>query len=477
MNYKSELNKEDLIWGYIAKLVSLGSGIITLPLVLHLLDENEIAYNYIMQNLMGFVVLFDIGFSNQFARNFAFIFGGAQEISKEGTPTNVDNNINYELLYKIVRAAKKFYKLTSTALIIVLCTLGSLYIYKFTEGFSVVHNSLELWLAFSFSIVFDFYFRYYNPLLRGRGDIAIMNKIESITTIFRIVLVVVFLLVGLGLWSIVISNFIRIFIVRIWYVKTFYNNKIKTEFAKFTSHKYNDWDVIKALWFNAKKTMIVTVSRLACTELGLFYSGLYLGKADVAGYGILLQFINIVSGLGSTVNSNLTSVFSTLRTVGDYKKIHENFYFSMGVTYIFYIVFATGIIFLGPLVLQILKSNVVLPPMLIMILAFTYSFLQDQHCVCSIYLTTQNKIVDFESSIIVGVLATILPLLSLEYTEMGLLGIIIAQIIAQLIYPNWKWPYEVCKEFKVSYPKLVFNSFHTTLGMGVIYINKIIKRR
>ena len=154
-----------------------------------------------------------------------------------------------------------------------------------------------------------------------------------------------------------------------------------------------------------------------------------------------------------------------------------NFYFSMGVTYIFYIVFATGIIFLGPLVLQILKSNVVLPPMLIMILAFTYSFLQDQHCVCSIYLTTQNKIVDFESSIIVGVLATILPLLSLEYTEMGLLGIIIAQIIAQLIYPNWKWPYEVCKEFKVSYPKLVFNSFHTTLGMGVIYINKIIKRR
>ena len=55
--------------------------------------------------------------------------------------------------------------------------------------------------------------------------------------------------------------------------------------------------------------------------------------------------------------------------------------------------------------------------------------------------------------------------------------IIIAQIIAQLIYPNWKWPYEVCKEFKVSYPKLVFNSFHTTFGIGVIYINKIIKRR
>ena len=42
MQYKSELSKGDLIWGYVAKLVGLGSGIIVLPLVLHLLDENEI---------------------------------------------------------------------------------------------------------------------------------------------------------------------------------------------------------------------------------------------------------------------------------------------------------------------------------------------------------------------------------------------------------------------------------------------------
>ena len=98
MQYKSELSKSDLIWGYVAKLVGLGSGIIVLPLVLHLLDENEIAMNYIMHNLMGFVVLFDIGFSNQFARNFAFIYGGAQEITKEGTPTNISSHINYELL-------------------------------------------------------------------------------------------------------------------------------------------------------------------------------------------------------------------------------------------------------------------------------------------------------------------------------------------------------------------------------------------
>lgn len=475
MQYKSGLNKGDIIWGYVAKFVSLGSGIIVLPLVLHLLDENEIAMNYIMQNLMGFVVLFDIGFSNQFARNFAFIFGGVQEISKEGTPQNVAKFVNYELLYRILRSAKKFYGLMSIVLCIVLCTAGSAYIYKFTDGFSVVNHALELWLAFSVSIVLDFYFRYYNPLLRGKGCIAEMNKVETITTVFRIILVVVLLLFGFGLWSIAISNFIRIVIARIWYVKIFYSEEIKEEFVRFKNNIYNDWDIIRILWFNAKKAMIVSLTTLACTQLGLFYSGLYLDKGDVAGYGILLQFVNIVSGLGTTVNNNLTSVFSTLRTVGDYKKIRENLYFAMGVLYVFYIIGACTVIFLGPSALKLIGSNAALPSVLIMFLAFLYRFLQDQHCVCSIYIATQNKIVDFESSIAVGILATVLPLLFLQFTKLGLLGVMFGQIIAQLVYPNWKWPYEVCKEFKIHYPQLVNNSFSTTFEMVAKYAKRFSK--
>ena len=463
MQYKAGLNKSDIFWGYVAKFVGLGSGIIVLPLVLHLLDENEIAMNYIMHNLMGFVVLFDIGFSNQFARNFAFIFGGAQEITREGTPQNVAKFVNYELLYRIVRSAKKFYGLMSLVLCVVLCTAGSAYIYKFTEGFSVVDNALELWLTFSLSIVLDFYFRYYNPLLRGKGSIAEMNKIEAITTIFRILLVVVLLLSGFGLWSLAISNFIRILIARIWFIRIFYTQDIQIEFSQFKNRIYNDWEIIRILWFNAKKSMIVSLATLACSQFGLFFSGLYLGKTDVAGYGILLQLVSIVSALGSTVNNNLTSVFSTLRTVGDYRKIQENLYFAMGIMYIFYILGAGFVIILGPIVLSLIGSNAVLPSMLIMFLAFLYRFLQDQHCICSIYIASQNKIVDFESSIVVGILATILPLITLQYTAWGLVGVMLGQIVAQLIYPNWKWPYEVCKEFNINYLQLVFFSFSTTI--------------
>lgn len=476
MQYKSGLNKSDIIWGYVSKFLSLGSGVILLPLILRLLNENEIALNYIMQNLIGFVVLFDIGFSNQFARNFAFIFGGAQEITKEGTPTNVAKYINYELLYRIVKSAKKFYGLMSIVLAVALCSAGSAYIYKFTEGYSFANHALDLWMAFTLSIVIDFYFRYYNPLLRGKGNIAELNKIEAFSTLIRIFIEAGLLLSGFGLWSLAISNFVRIVIARICFIKIFYTAEVKTEFSKFKNTNYNDWDIIRILWFNAKKAMIVSLATLACTQFGLFFSGLYLEKSDVAGYGILLQFVNIISGLGSTINNNLTSVFSTLRAVGDYKNIRQNLYFAMGIMYCFYIIGAGTVIFVGPPTLKLIGSNAVLPSFLIMFLAFLYRFLQDQHCICSIYITTQNKIVDFESSIIVGILATILPLFSLQYTNLGLIGVMLAQIVAQLVYPNWKWPYEVCKEFKISYPQLVYNSFQTTFGMVATYIKRFHNR-
>ena len=425
---------------------------------------------------MGFVVLFDIGFSHQYARNFAFIFGGAQEITKEGTPTNVENFINYELLYRIVHSAKRFYGIMSLVLGIALCTAGSVYIFKFTDGFTLVNNALEVWLVFSLSIVCDFYFRYYNSLLRGKGCIAEMNKIEAITTILRIILAVALLLSGFGLWSLAISNFVRILIARIFYVKIFYSEDIKAEFAKFKNKLFDDREIIRILWYNARKSMIVSFTALACTQFGLFFSGLYLDKADVAGYGVLLQLVYAVSVLGTTVSSNLTSVFSTLRTVGDYKKIRENFYFSMGIMYCFYIVGVGAVIFLVPPVLELIDSNATLPSVFIMSLAFLYRFLQDQHCVCSVYITTQNKIVDFESSIIVGILATVLPLLFLKYTDFGLTGVLLGQIIAQLVYPNWKWPYEVCKEFKINYPQLVYYSFSAVVKMGKKYIGRFAER-
>ncbi len=86
-----KVSKSDVIWSYIAQFFSLGSGLITLPLVLHLLSTEEIAMNYLMMTVAAMVVMVDFGFSPQFGRNFTYVFSGAQRLEKEGLSSKVDS--------------------------------------------------------------------------------------------------------------------------------------------------------------------------------------------------------------------------------------------------------------------------------------------------------------------------------------------------------------------------------------------------
>jgi hypothetical protein len=58
---------------------------------------------------MSLASLFDLGFSSQFSRNFAFVFGGGQDIVEKGVTENVDNEVNFKTLYILVQSAKWIY--------------------------------------------------------------------------------------------------------------------------------------------------------------------------------------------------------------------------------------------------------------------------------------------------------------------------------------------------------------------------------
>ena len=250
-------------------------------------------------------------------------------------------------------------------------------------------------------------------------------------------------------------------------MKYFYSGGIKEEFTKYKINVYNDWEVIKTLWFNAKKALIVSLTNYTCSQLGLFFTGIYLGKAEVAGYGLLLQLLNVVSALSMSVHQSSVPLYSTLRARGDQEKIRSAVFFSLGVVYWIFLFGAIGVIGLGPWLLSIIGSNAVLPATYISVIVFLYRFLQNQHIVCSTFMCSQNKIVDFESSTILGIANFIGIWGILQFTEFGLIGIVVVQFLTALAYPNWKWPYEVCKEFHISFPRMVYDAF--------FYTNKKIK--
>ena len=78
-----------MIWSYLAQFLSIGTRIITLPFILNKLSAEETGFNYILITIGSVVTLVDLGFAPQFARNFTYIFSGAQELKTKHFSTMI----------------------------------------------------------------------------------------------------------------------------------------------------------------------------------------------------------------------------------------------------------------------------------------------------------------------------------------------------------------------------------------------------
>ena len=160
-----EITKKDVTWSYVAKLFQIGSGLVTLPLILRLLTKEEVGMNYLMLAVSSIVGLMDFGFSPQFGRNFTYVNSGARRLCREGVEEERGCSIDWHLLSVLISTARFVYRRLSVLALIVMLTFGTGYIWYLTECFTNVNNSLYIWILYSFSTYCNIYFSYYSACL------------------------------------------------------------------------------------------------------------------------------------------------------------------------------------------------------------------------------------------------------------------------------------------------------------------------
>lgn len=209
-----KVNKKDVVWGYITMAFNYGTGLFTLPFILSMLSAEEVGMNYLMLTISNLVILADFGFSQQFGRNLTYILSGAQSLQKEGISGVKLGAINYQLVATLIKTAKFVYLRMSLLVLAGMLTLGTIYIYHVTQGFTNIPNSLLVWLLFSVSTFFNFYYKYYTTLLTGSALMMEYNKSCIYSKIVYIAICVGMLFLGCGLMSVVVANFISPFVQR-----------------------------------------------------------------------------------------------------------------------------------------------------------------------------------------------------------------------------------------------------------------------
>lgn len=459
-----QLSKKDISWGYFAQFFSIASGLITLPLILHMLSSEEIGMNYLMLTVASLVSLFDFGFSPQFGRNITYIFSGAQKLKKEGIEVVGTNcEINYRLLATMINTARFVYRRLSIFVLIIMLTLGSLYIYKVTNGFQNVNNSFIIWVIFSISTSFNFYYSYYTSLLFGKGLIMESRKATFYSKLLYIILTFSFLYLGMGLIGVALANLIAPFINRYISYHFFFTEDIKNKIKDYDISKNEQIELFKIIWFNSKKLGLVFLGSFAITRLSIFLAGIYLSLTEIASYGLMMQLIGIIMTISSTLFGIYEPRFSALRIEGNNNSLIKEFAFSMNVYYILYIMGTTSLVVLGQWALTSIGSHAILPSSLILSAYGLIIFLEGNHSNFATFIVTRNDIPFVKPALIVGGCIALGDYISLSCTNYGIFGLVVVQGITQLVYSNWKWPYVVCKEFKVNFISFLVIGFNQTL--------------
>jgi O-antigen/teichoic acid export membrane protein len=454
------LSKTDVVWGYFAQFFSLATGLITLPLILNMLSTEEIAMNYLMITIGSLVSLFDFGFAPQFGRNITYIFSGAKELKKEGIEiSSSSNEVNYRLLATMIHTARYVYRRIGFIVLFVMLTFGTWYISKATDGFSNVNNALIIWLVYSFSTFFNIYYSYYSSLLLGKGLIMESKKASVYTSLLKIILTFSFLYGGLGLLGVALANLISPFANRYISYFYFFTQELKSKISSYKISNREKIELFKIIWFNSKKLGLVFLGSFAIGKLGMFLSGLYLSPSEVASYGLMLQLVGIISGIASTLFSVYQPKFAELRVKNKNELLISNFAFTQNVFYILFSLGAALLILFGPTLLTIIGSNAVLPPTFIIVLFSIIMLLEGNHSNFATFIVTGNSIPFVIPALIAGAAIGIGSYLSLQFTNLGIIGLVLVQGMTQIVYSNWKWPLVVCREFNISFPLFVKMGF------------------
>lgn len=458
-----EITKKDVTWSYVAKLFQIGSGLVTLPLILRLLTTEEVGMNYLMLTVSSIVGLMDFGFSPQFGRNFTYVNSGARRLCREGVEEERCGSIDWHLLSVLISTARFVYRRLSVLALIVMLTFGTGYIWYLTEGFTNVNNSLYIWILYSFSTYFNIYFSYYSSLLTGSGMIRESSQAAILSKSAYLVLCTLFLLLGWGLFAVVAANFIAPFVQRYVSYRAYFKPELKARLAEQTVTREDIWETFSVIWFNAKKLGINFIGAYAVNKMGMFIIGFFLPLATIGSYGLLTQLTTIVSGIANTMFVTYLPKVSNCRVTGDRPMLKRTISFSMVVGQIIMLAGALGIIFVAPYLLELIKSQTMLPSRLICVLYLVIVALELNHSEFASVISTENRIPYVVPSLVSGGVIVLLTFIALKFTTLGLLGVVLVQGIVQAAYNNWRWPLWVFRELDMSISEFYGTGFDSII--------------
>lgn len=444
-------DKNDVLWNYAATFLKIASQALLLPLILTMMSAEKVGIYVVFITINSFALLLDFGFNSSFTRNVTYVFSGVKSLKKQGYEKNIHDKsyIDYNLLKGLISVMKRFYLVLSIVLFFLLITIGSSYIYFIVKDYQ--GDLIEVFIAWIILVIintYNIYTLYYGALLLGKG---LVKKSKQITIIGQIVFLcfsAILIILGYGLIAIFTAQGLSVIIIRFLSKKTFFTKQILKDLN--LASKSSNKEIFDSIYPNSLKIGITSLGAFMVHRSTIIIGSLYLTLENIASFGITLQIIGVLTGLAGIYTNTYLPKINELRVRDNLIEIKKIYLKGQLSILIIFLLGSVGLLVFGDWTLNLLQSSTKLIPSSFITCMLIFALLETNHSVAGHILLTKNEVPFFKASIISGIGVVIILLIFLNYTELGLLSLILAPGIAQAVYQNWKWPMEVNKDLKIT---------------------------
>lgn len=444
----------DLLWNYIGYGISFGVNILLLPIVLNYLDEKELGLWYVFLSVGTFVTMVDFGFSPQISRFVTYAYAGTDVLKSNGvSSSNSYDGPNVPLIYGLLRASHKLFLWLAIVVLFLLLFVGTPYVYTISKALFTTDVAIS-WMFFCVASFINILYCYYSAFYRGIGDFVSINQALLFSKSMQIICSFIGLYYNGGLVAIALAFLLSGITFRTFLYFRFRLFKLKY----FTSQHeaVSDLSVLKIIWHNSWKEGLVMLSRYLIIQSNTILCSLYIGLTTTASYALAVQLLTIISSISLIHFTTKLPELNATRVNNQIAR-RKTLLSSLWISFVCsYFVLLLLLYVVGIPVIEYIKPHVMLDNQLLLFVA-VYMFLESNQSFFASYISTSNQLPYVFPYLISALGGVLLSFLLLEYTNLGVWGIILAHFSIQLLYNNWKWMYYVQRESQLTIGDLFVN--------------------
>lgn len=448
---KIQVSSKDIIWSYVGTIMSMGANLFMLPFLMIYLDEDYLGLWYVFASIGAVAILFDFGFSVTFARNITYCWSGAKRLKKENVEFVENSEPDFFLMKKVLITCKYIYGLISILAFLLLITIGTWYVIHISKSIDQ-STVLVAWFVYAFATLLNLYYGYYASFLRGVGAIDQANKNTVFARGIQIIVTVCMLMSGCGIIGAAVAYLSYGTVFRLLGKYYFYRyegigDSLNTVKTRISGAQIKELFVV--VWHNAWRDGAISICNYLSIQASTIICSLYLSLEETGYYSIGVQIASAIAQISATLYTAYQPALQAAYISSDKKKLKNTMSMIVFSFSVFFLVGTGVVILLGLPLLRVIKPTFTISVSALLGLCIYQFVLKFRDCYTS-YFSCTNRISYMYSFIVSSIICVVLSLVLTGYYNWGINGLIISQIVSQLIYNFWRWPILANRELELN---------------------------